>query len=536
MNGSPKKFWFSDDGDEGQAKMLRVVYRDQLFVCQCSFQERGIPKAAGFHWTKPRPFWHTENPGVADRLRAHFEPSAKKQLARTKIEYAPWSGPLPFPPSLAPYPFQKDPGATFALSRNKSYLGLAPGLGKTIVAALIRNALKVPTVIISPPFLARNAFAEFSKWGTAQPLIERYDSREPLGYLVPDVLIVPDNQLGNPDARREIGDVVNHASRLGVEPCLIVDEAHRFKSFEAERTRILFGGENGAPGIIDSFPRQVYLSGTPMPNRPMELFPILSKVAPETIDYMTKEEYGQKFCGARFDGYAWDYSGSSNLAELRERVIGPFMLRMRKGDAGIKLPPKTEEIVLIGELPPRMIALEAKILAKHSPEDLVAGRVSSDHVSTYRKELGLIKVKPAVDFLRSLLDESDSPLVIFAYHTEVIAKLAESLKRYQPLVITGSTPNKRRDEIVREFQTNPKRKLFLGNYLASGVGLTLTKASDVIFVEWSWVDAENEQGVDRTHRIGQTRDVHSRFLVYDNSMDRKLIETNLRKRTITSYL
>ncbi len=78
--------------------------------------------------------------------------------------------------------------------------------------------------------------------------------------------------------------------------------------------------------------------------------------------------------------------------------------------------------------------------------------------------------------------------------------------------------------------------MLIGNYLAMGIGFTLTKATRGLFVEFSWVPGENEQAGDRMHRIGQTGSVHIQYMVYKNSIDKKVIEALLRKRKATNII
>lgn len=534
--------------------MLRLVFTDGEFIARSDFASRRLPKEAGFDWSDERKTWYTRSLGVAYRLREFADESAKNRIKRALIRYEPWSGPLPYPKELTPYPYQKNPAATFALSRSKSYLGLAPRLGKTIVSALVINALQTPAIFITPPFLTRNIEAEFKRWLVNSPRIIRYDTKEaPLSE--PEILIIADSLIHRDEVRREIFEFAESVTRLGIEPVLFVDEAHRYKTFKAARTRSLLGYQR-TKGLIGAFPRQVYLSGTPMLNRPMELYPITSKVAPEAIDFMSETEYGMKFCDgklmdevcSRCHGahgkycyyckgqgkfeHGYDFSGASNLAELQKRLYGKFMLRMKtvKG-----LPKRIEEMVIIGENTPRLIKMETKILAHYSPEDLVAGTVDSDHVATYRRELGLLKIKPAVDFLRSLLEDTDESIIVFAFHREVVAEIAEKLGKYEPLVIRGGISNEDRRYAEKEFQTNPKRRIIVANYIAAGLGLTLSKANRVVSVEYSWVPTENDQAGDRGRVVGG-EDLYHQYLVFENSLDRKVIEVNFRKKRVTSYI
>lgn len=536
-------------------KMPRVVYTDGVFIFRCHFSDRELPRKAGFRWNSVQHYWYSETPKVAARLRKFADQTAIKEINRVMITNSPWSGPLPFPSTLKAKDFQKNIAAPFALARNRSYIAADPGLGKTVIAAIVANALHTPTVYVSPPFLTRNVEAELKLWGTNGARVVRYDNRQaPIDR--PDILIVPDNAIHQVQTRREIFEMV---ARSKSDPLLIVDEAQRYKTPTTTRTQALWGSETQT-GLYHEFPRQVYLSGTPMPNRPLELYPLLSRVAPETIDFMSLYDFGREYCAGveveevcklckgiqtgKFCSYCrgkgkfdngWDFTGASNMKKLQSRVYGTFMLRLRKKDVLKELPPKIVEIVIIGERPAKLIKMESKVLAENSVEDLMAGQCS-EHTATYRRELGLIKVKSSVDFISSLLEDTEESILVFAYHREVIAELTRRLERYRPLVVTGSTPTDERHRLVRKFQNDSNHRLFIGNYLAAGIGLTLTKATQVIGVEFSWVPSDNDQAGDRAHRIGQTLPVYHRFLVYENSIDRKVMEMDLKKRAVTNYI
>lgn len=495
-----------------------VIFTGGEFVAHA----RASEKPPGFFWDPVRKIWYTRNLGAAARLRRQMDESARKVIDRYLIRYRPWSGGLPHPKRFTPYDYQKDPAAVFALSRSRSYLGLAPRLGKTVVSALVINALQAPAVFITPPFLTRTIESEFRDWLVRPVRLMRLDPKEP-ALFEPEVLVVPDSIIHRPEVRRELIEFALSARRIGIEPILFTDEAHRYKSPKAIRTKSLLGAK-GITGIFRAFSRVVFLSGTPMLNRPLEMYPILSKAAPETIDFMSEVEYGMRYCAGRlveetcprcygrhggncrycggkgkFE-HGYDFSGASRLSELRAKVHGKFMLRIKKVPG---LPAKVEEIAVIGDRPPKLIEMEAEVLAYYSPTDLIEGTVSSDHVATYRRELGALKVKPAIDFIRSLLDDGEESILVFAFHREVVERLSEGLKRFRPLVIQGGISNARRDEIQKLYQTDPSRRLFIGNYVAAGLGLKLSKADRVVMVEYSWTPTENDQASDRANEIGR---------------------------------
>jgi SWI/SNF-related matrix-associated actin-dependent regulator 1 of chromatin subfamily A len=275
-----------------------------------------------------------------------------------------------------------------------------------------------------------------------------------------------------------------------------------------------------------------------MPNRPMDLYTILSRQAPETIGFRSRFEYGFKYCGGYVDPTdgSWVFKGHSNMDELRANVHGKFMLRIKKGDVLKDLPPKNSEVVVIGEnLPKKITALDKRLSALWGDRREMTADDETD-LSTLRKEVGISKISYAVPFIKDALEASDEKILIFAFHKKVIAGLISGLRKFDPYVITGATPKPDRMKAVRGFQKKKKRRVLIANYLAGGTGFTLTKATRVIFVEWSWVPAENEQAADRAHRYGQTETVNVQYLVIKNSLDRVVLETMLRKAQVTAKI
>ena len=86
-------------------------------------------------------------------------------------------------------------------------------------------------------------------------------------------------------------------------------------------------------------------------------------------------------------------------------------------------------------------------------------------------------------------------------------------------MIDGSVSSKNRDAAVERFQKDPKIKVFCGNIVAAGAGITLTEGTIVIFNDLDWVPANHAQATDRVHRIGQTKDVYIIYLLVDDTID-----------------
>lgn len=521
---------------------MLIVYKEGIFKCFTTYEQRLLPKNAGFRWNADRKEWYTPNHGVASKLIEFCDGEAKKEINRKQIQIKPWAETISIPEKESLYPYQED-SVRFALARNRSYLALDPGLGKTPVAACVVETLqsqkKIACIYICPPFLTRNTELEFKKWAPTIPT-GRYDEVA----FDSDTVIIPDSMITREHVRTGIRHFLQKAKTARKSTILIVDEAHRYKNDEAARTRSLFGSKS-EQGIADWFDRVIYLSGTPMPNRPIELFSVLNHSASDCIDNMNKFEFATRYCAAFQNHFGWDFSGASNVKELVSKVIGPFMLRYKKTEVLKDLPPKLEEMVLLDDdLPPKLAKISSQILEDYSPEDLMEGRIAATvnggleplHLSTYRKELGKYKAESAAQYIKYLLEETDEAILVFAIHKDVIAILEKELSKYWPLVITGDTRMELRHEIVKTFQTDARRRLFIGNIQAAGVGLTLTKATRVVFTEFSWVPAENDQASDRAHRIGQDDRVLVQYLVQLSSVDRAVVETILSKKRVTEQL
>jgi len=140
------------------------------------------------------------------------------------------------------------------------------------------------------------------------------------------------------------------------------------------------------------------------------------------------------------------------------------------------------------------------------------------------------KIHESINWIKDFL-HSGEKLVVFATHREVIDKLFKAFGRVA-VKIDGSVPVDRRQEIVEQFQTDAKIRLFIGNIQAAGVGLTLTAASNVAFLELGWTPALHDQAEDRCHRIGQKDAVNIYYLLAEETIDERIAELLEDKRKV----
>jgi len=140
------------------------------------------------------------------------------------------------------------------------------------------------------------------------------------------------------------------------------------------------------------------------------------------------------------------------------------------------------------------------------------------------------KMAAIKDWIESFVDSGEK-LVVFGWHKTVVDAIADLCKCKQ---ITGDTSAEARQKAVDEFQNDPEVKVIACNIQAGGVGLTLTAASNVAFLEFGWNPGTMDQAEDRVHRIGQTYPVNIWNLAGINTIDEDIIGLIESKRSVVN--
>ena len=370
----------------------------------------------------------------------------------------------------------------------------------------------------------------------------------------------------NYDVLHKHEDVL-HASEFDV---LIVDEAHYLKNQKARRSKMVFGipaspklraaGVPDVPGIRAK--RRIFLTGTPIANRPAELFPLISYLDP--ISWPDFFRFAVRYCNGHRRQFSstksgWDFSGASNLEELQEKLRSTIMIRRLKKDVLTELPPKRRQVIELTPDESGREALRAELDAyKSHAEDEIAGLEAEaelalaaddpasyanavarlekgssarfEEISALRLETARAKIPVALEFIREAAEES-AKVVVFAHHKEVVRALAKEFGE-EAVILVGDTPMIERQEAVDRFQRDPNVRIFIGSIMAAGVGITLTAAAHVIFFELDWVPGNVSQAEDRCHRIGQKESVLVQHLVLEGSLDAIMAKKIVAKQNV----
>lgn len=440
--------------------------------------------------------------------------------------------------SLFPY---QEAGAKWLSSRTLALLADEMGLGKSAQAITAADDIKANRVLVLCPASVRiNWLREFEKFSATSRQFKIIASKTDVA--------------GDHESAICSYDLADPSRLPGTFDLLILDEAHFLKSTETNRTVAVYGRD----GLIRKASRTWALSGTPMPNHPGELWPILFTFGRTPLPY---DSFVDRFCthypGPRGEKRVTG-AKSAHIPELRQLLSG-IMLRRKKEDVMKELPPISFQDIVV-EPGPVDLELESSFLQYVFPEDrrkelaeklekeraLLSsiegveslGRAAaynalaslSQSVSTLRRYTGIQKVENTAKVIaEELKANAYEKVVIFAIHRDVIEGMRVKLRDFKPVTLYGGTEPETRQKNIDKFQKTKKCRVFIGNILAAGTGITLTAAHNVVFVEQDWVPGNNAQAAMRCHRIGQTSPVTVRFVGLANSIDERISSVLKRK-------
>lgn len=306
---------------------------------------------------------------------------------------------------------------------------------------------------------------------------------------------------------------------------IIFDEAHYLKNYKSQRSR--HARKLALEG--DSDPVVHALTGTPLTNRPRDLFPLLQLVRhPLGRSFLS---FAKRYCDAEQNDYGWVTDGASNLEELTLQLHG-IMIRRRKEEV-LDLPPKLrswlEVPVAEGTAASEMReVLESLFLARASQgqppaDDRLPNGGDRNRVrllaklTKAREKLAGAKAKSTINLLGDVLEQGEKAIVFSCFNRPVQAIAKHFGDRC--VVLTGKTPAAKRQELVDRFQNDDCIRLFVANIVAGGVGINLTAARHVVFNDLDWVPANHWQAEDRAYRIGQAAAVNVHYLVAQGTVD-----------------
>jgi SWI/SNF-related matrix-associated actin-dependent regulator of chromatin subfamily A-like protein 1 len=447
---------------------------------------------------------------VLDRLRAEHD-RAIVDVRRSRAHDGPA---LEVEPALGGElrPFQRA-GVAYALKARRTFLADEQGLGKTVQAlAALEADDAYPAVVICPASLKLNWQRETERW-------------------LPERSIAVVSGTGATPKLADITilnyDIVHaHRARLSLAKpkALVLDESHYVKNPRAKRTKAVRRLADGMPeGSL-----RLALTGTPVMNHPDELIAQLRVLG-------RLEEFGS---GARFSRR---FQGVGAEERIHWHLRRSCFVRRVKADVLPQLPRKRQVVVpvaLDNEREYRLAEQDVIAWLREQPLDLseldrrVAAALRAERLAQLNALKRLAargKLGPALAWIDDFL-ASDEPLVVFCGHREVQDLVIERFPHAAHLL--GRDSAQAREDAVRAFQEEGGPQLIVCSTRVGAQGITLTRASNVAFLDLEWTPAIHDQAEDRCHRIGQEDAVTAWYLLAAETIDETMIELIARKRGI----
>lgn len=464
-----------------------------------------------------------------------FDKSAEIFLQKKEVE---------IPETL--FDFQKEGVKKMLFMDSNILLADEMGLGKTVQGAVYLSLKKnsTPALIICPASLKMNWAREIEKWTSYKTYI--IDGRNPQ-YLTQEFIrkypiwIINYDILGqeNQEEKKAELERKKKAKENGFPyrkktikvygwcdelikfnfQTIIADEVQYIADPETIRARAILQVAGALPES-----KKLFISGTPYETKTSQFFTCLSILDP--LEFNNRYKYLMRYCDPVKTFFGWKFDGLSNAEELHEK-ISRFMIRRLKKDVLTQLPPKIRAVI-----PMQVSQSERKIYDEvdlQFEQDIISGTKDKSaqigHISHLKQASYKAKEKAVIKWIKDYLTFQNQKLVVFIYHHSTYDSLMQEFG-YCSVGLTGATPPTQRQKIVDRFQNDPKIFLFIGQIKASGVGLTLTKASATCFVEFGSTAPQHEQAEDRVHRIGQEADsVMAYYLILENSIEQDIMTT-----------
>lgn len=438
-------------------------------------------------------------------LWEYFKSQKEKSNTLTEVEINNLKGEL--------FNYQKQ-GVSFLEKRNgRAIIADEMGLGKTAqaLAYLANHPDTRPAIIICPATIKLNWAREIEKWMDTSEYITILSGQTPYKF-DGDIIIINYDILPY-----WIEELMNFKPEI-----IIADECHFFKNNKANRTKAV-------KRLAKKTTKFIALSGTPITSRPIEFYNAIKVIEPLMFpNYM---HYAERYCDAKHNGFGWDFSGASNIAELHDKLNNRIMIRRLKKDVLKDLPDKIRSFVPI-EINNRKeynnAELEFETFATNVNK---SSKLEIQNKTEALRQIAIDgKMTQAIQWIKDFLEIGEK-LVVFAWHKKVIKQLMEEFKDIA-VKVDGSVTGTERQTAIDRFQSDRDVQLFVGNIKAAGVGITLTAASNVAFVELPWTSGELDQAEDRCHRIGQKDTVNVHYLLAENTIDEHIAKMIDEKRKV----
>ena len=308
---------------------------------------------------------------------------------------------------------------------------------------------------------------------------------------------------------------------------LIADEAHYCKSASTARTRAV-------KKLARQIPYMLALSGTPLTNKPTDLWPVLNLLRPDL--WPSQWDFNCSYTHAISRWYGWEFKGAKNLDTLHDTLSRTVMVRRRKEDVLEDLPEITQTVIPV-DVDLRdyrkaeanfilWLRQEAPTLAPSAAKALELTRLN------YLKEMaGKLKTPAVADLVRDHV-ESNGKMLVGAVHHSVTKALLGGIGPKKCVLVNGEMTHKQKTAAFDKFNSDPKCEVLVGNLQSAGTGWSCTSTSDCLLAELPWVPVDVTQFIGRVHGIKRGLSgvgVNAKIMVARGTVDEDLCEALQRK-------
>jgi non-specific serine/threonine protein kinase len=322
---------------------------------------------------------------------------------------------------------------------------------------------------------------------------------------------------------------------------VILDESQAIKNPASKVTR--------AAGLLKAKHR-LCMSGTPLQNNTFDIFAQMNFLNPGMLGSI--EHFRNEFA------IPIDKFGEKEQKDHLRKILFPFILRRTKEQVAKDLPEKVETVLFC-----EMEDEQRKIYDAYRNDfrDKILGTIEEQGIQKSQLTIlqGLMKLRqicdsPAIlnetekfenhsikleELAREITENiSDHKALVFSQFLGMLALIKEKLKGLDVKFeyFDGSTSAQDREKAIQNFQNNNEVRVFLISLKAGGVGLNLTAADYVYIVDPWWNPAVEQQAIDRTHRIGQTKNIFAYRMICKDTIEDKILQLQDRKRILARDL
>lgn len=435
---------------------------------------------------------------------------------------------------LQPYDYQRK-GIQYMVDHKRCFNGDDMGLGKTFQSiAAVSIARAYPCLVVAPATMKVTWQREFQRFIGKQAMILSNENKDTwhrhmetgtCNIFITNYESVKKYFVSRVRGRATVKNIVLD-KRAAMFKSVIIDESHRCCNDTALWSIYL-------EAICAKKEYVWLLTGTPRITSNLDLIQQL-QIMRRLDDFGGAARFKERYCQGP--------DKSSNLYELHYRLWEICYFRRDKAIALKDLPEKTRQYLTVdidnrkeyefaeNDLIRYLVEYESASDATLKSAAKATAMVQINHL---RQISARGKMKEAKQFIHDVIDGGDK-LIVFAFHKSVMSEIMATFPG--SVSVTGSDSQEKKQAAIDKFQHDPDCKLIALNYKSGGVGITLTAASRILFIEFPWTASDCEQAECRAHRNGQKNAVNCYYLLARNTIDERILEIIQKEREDSSVV